>query len=976
MKSRRRTSKSRVLLGFGGLAIFLFFTSIRGLAGFWTDYLWFDSLALSSVWTSVLWAKIGLGLLFTAIFFIALWLNLFIADRLAPTVPLPGPEDELSRRWRQFIARRAILIRSVISLLFALLVGAGVSSQWQSWLFFRNRVDFGIVDQQFGIDVGFYVFQLPFLTFVVNWVFAAIIVIFVVTTIEHYLNGGIRIQGQPGSRVTPQVKAHLSLLLGLLALVKGVGYYLDRYELTLSERGFVTGATYTDIKAQLPALQLLMIVSVFCFGLLIFNIWRRGFTYPIIAVGLWALVASLAGTIYPALVQRFQVEPSESTKEAPYIERNIEMTRLAMGLADVTPRNFDYEPTLTAKEIEENMATVRNVRLLDPAVMRDTFQQTQGIKSFYDFRDIDVDRYEIDGRTTQVVLAARELKQTDLPNNSWESEHIAFTHGYGIAASPAKAIDANGRPDFALADIPVAARPGASSLDVDLPGLYVGEGLKGYAIVGAARDEVDFQDNDDRTEVTRYDGADGVNINSLPRKLAFALRFAEPNLVVSGELGSDSRILYKRDVLDRAKTLAPFLKFDRDPYPAIIDGKVTWILDAYTSTDMFPYAQKVNPRAVRSGDLRSSVNYVRNSVKVVIDAYDGTPEFYIVDDRDPIAKSYRQQFPDLFTDAAPPKELTEHFRYPEDLFRMQTDMWGRYRITEASEFYDAAGAWSVAQDPGNSIGQTAVESVIDASGNIISSSEVRIAPQYLLMRLPGDDDESFVIFRPFVPFSDDDSRKNLEGFMVVHNDPERYGEIEVYEIRSSTPVDGPALFNSNIQTEEEISERVTLLNQNGSTVVPGNLLLIPVENSLLYVRPLYIEATGTTAVPELQLVIVGVGPEVVIADSFEAALASAIPGLNVDLESEPSEATSESATPQDDALEDSTDSSQNEEDTGEYSVEQLLALAQDAFNRADAALRTGDLAGYQRWVETASGYIARAQALVSESPQLDDADAA
>ena len=933
MKSRRRTSKSRVLLGFGGLAIFLFFTSIRGLAGFWTDYLWFDSLALSSVWTSVLWAKIGLGLLFTAIFFIALWLNLFIADRLAPTVPLPGPEDELSRRWRQFIARRAILIRSVISLLFALLVGAGVSSQWQSWLFFRNRVDFGIVDQQFGIDVGFYVFQLPFLTFVVNWVFAAIIVIFVVKTIEHYLNGGIRIQGQPGSRVTPQVKAHLSLLLGLLALVKGVGYYLDRYELTLSERGFVTGATYTDIKAQLPALQLLMIVSVFCFGLLIFNIWRRGFTYPIIAVGLWALVASLAGTIYPALVQRFQVEPSESTKEAPYIERNIEMTRLAMGLADVTPRNFDYEPTLTAKEIEENMATVRNVRLLDPAVMRDTFQQTQGIKSFYDFRDIDVDRYEIDGRTTQVVLAARELKQTDLPNNSWESEHIAFTHGYGIAAAPANAIDANGRPDYALADIPVAARPGASSLDVDLPGLYVGEGLKGYAIVGAARDEVDFQDNDDRTEVTRYDGADGVNINSLPRKLAFALRFAEPNLVVSGELGSDSRILYKRDVLDRAKTLAPFLKFDRDPYPAIIDGKVTWILDAYTSTDMFPYAQKVNPRAVRSGDLRSSVNYVRNSVKVVIDAYDGTPEFYIVDDRDPIAKSYRQQFPDLFTDAAPPKELTEHFRYPEDLFRMQTDMWGRYRITEASEFYDAAGAWSVAQDPGNSIGQTAVESVIDASGNIISSSEVRIAPQYLLMRLPGDDDESFVIFRPFVPFSDDDSRKNLEGFMVVHNDPERYGEIEVYEIRSSTPVDGPALFNSNIQTEEEISERVTLLNQNGSTVVPGNLLLIPVENSLLYVRPLYIEATGTTAVPELQLVIVGVGPEVVIADSFEAALAGAIPGLNVDLESEPSEVTSESATPQDDAPEDSTDSSQNDEDTGEYSVEQLLALAQDAFNR-------------------------------------------
>ncbi len=974
---RRRTNRARVLLGFGGLAVFLFFTSIRGLAGFWTDYLWFDSLSLSSVWASVLWAKIGLGLLFTAIFFVAIWISLFIADRLAPKVRPPGPEDELSRRWQQFTASRSILVRSVISLLFALLVGAGVSSQWQSWLFFTNRVDFGIVDQQFGIDVGFYVFQLPFLTFVVNWAFAAILVILVVTTIEHYLNGGIRLQGQAGSRVTPQVKAHLSLLLGLLALIKGVGYYLDRYELTLSERGFVTGATYTDVKAQLPALQLLMIVSVFCFGLLIFNIWRRGFTYPIIAVGLWALVASLAGTIYPALVQRFQVEPSESTKEAPYIERNIEMTRIAMGLDRVTPRDFDYEPTLSASEIEENLATVRNVRLLDPAVMRDTFQQTQGIKSFYDFRDIDVDRYEIDGRTTQVVLAARELKQTDLPNSSWESEHIAFTHGYGIAAAPANAIDANGRPDYALADIPVAARSGADSLEVDMPGLYIGEGLQGYAIVGATRDEVDFQDNDDRTEVTRYDGADGVEINSLPRKLAFALRFAEPNLVVSGELGSESRILYKRDVVDRAKTLAPFLKFDSDPYPAVIDGKVMWILDAYTSTDMFPYAERVNPRAVRKGDLRSSVNYVRNSIKVVVDAYDGTPNFYVVDDADPIAKSYQLQFPNLFSEETPSTELTEHFRYPEDLFRMQTEMWGRYRITEASEFYDAAGAWSVAQDPGNSIGQTAVESVIDASGNIISSSEVRIAPQYLLMRLPGDEDESFVIFRPFVPFSDDDSRKNLEGFMVVHNDPERYGEIEVYEIRSSTPVDGPALFNSNIQTEEEISERVTLLNQNGSTVVPGNLLLIPVENSLLYVRPLYIEATGTTAVPELQLVIVGVGPEVKIADSFEAALAAAIPGLQADVGSGP---ISASPDPESSSEDDSSSGAPAEPDDldspDELSIEELLAKSREAFDRADAALRAGDLAGYQRWVESAAGYIAKAQRLLGQASSREEADSA
>lgn len=982
MKSRRRrTNRGRILLGVGGLAVFLFFTSIRGLAGFWTDYLWFDSLTMSSVWTSMLWAKIGLGLLFTAVFFVALWANLFLADRLAPKIRPPGPEDELARRWQQFMGRRAILVRSVISLLFALMVGAGVSSQWQSWLFFTNRVDFGIIDQQFGRDVGFYVFQLPFLTFVVSWAFAAILVIFVVTTIQHFLNGGIRVQGQAGSRVTPQVKAHLSLLLGLLALAKGVGYYLDRFELTVSSRGFVDGATYTDVKAQMPALQLLMIVSVFCFGLLVFNIWRRGFTYPIIAVGLWALVATLAGTIYPALVQRFQVEPAESTKELIYIERNIEMTRIAMGLDQVMLQDFNYKPTLSPKDIEENLATVRNVRLLDPAVMRDTFQQTQGIKSFYDFRDIDVDRYEIDGRTTQVVLAARELKQTDLPNTSWESEHIAFTHGYGIAAAPANAIDANGRPAYALADIPVTANDGAAALEIDSPGLYVGEGLKGYALVGATRDEMDFQDDDDRTEVTRYDGADGVGIGSLARKLAFALRFAEPNLVVSGEVGPETRILYKRDVVDRAKTLAPFLKFDQDPYPAIVEGRVMWILDAYTSTDMFPYAQRVNPRAVRSGDLRSSLNYVRNSIKVVIDAYDGAPTFYIVDDDDPLAQSYRQQFPQLFSDTPPPLEIAKHFRYPEDLFRIQTDMWGRYRINDPAEFYDAAGAWSIAQDPGNSIGLTAVESVIDAAGNVISSSEVRVAPQYLLLRLPGAEDESFVIFRPFVPFSDDDSRKNLKGFMVVHNDPGRYGEIEVYEIRSSAPVDGPALFNSNIQTEEEISERLTLLNQNGSAVVPGNLLLIPVGNSLLYVRPLFIEATGTTAVPELQLVIVGVGPEVVIADSFESALAKAIPGLNIDLKSglveqDPSFASGDQDDDSDrsDADSESGDPEADDE-SGDVSIEELLALSRAAFERADAALRTGDLAGYQQWVDTAAGYIAKAQELLTQL-SLNDSDAA
>ncbi len=979
----KRRNRGRILLVASALVVLVLITSLRGLAGFYTTYLWFDSLGFSSVWATVLWARVGLGLLFTAIFFVLLWVNLYIADRLAPAVRPPGPEEEVIGRWHQAIQGRTGLVRSGISVLFALLAGAGVSSQWQDWLFFTNRVDFGIVDQQFGRDVGFYVFQLPFLSFIVSWAFAAILIVFIVTAAQHYLNGGIRLQTRSRNRVTPQVKAHLSLLLGLLALAKAVGYYLDQFELTLSTRGFVDGASYTDVKAQLPALRLLIIISVFVFGLLVFNIWRRGFTYPVIAVGLWALVASLAGTIYPAFVQRFQVEPSESTKEAPYIERNIEMTRIALGLDNVTPRRFEFTPELSSSAVANNLATVRNVRLLDPGVVKDTFQQTQGIKSFYDFTDIDVDRYDINGQPTQVVISARELNQGDLPNESWESQHISYTHGYGLAAAPSNAVDANGRPNYVLADIPAATTSGADSLALTQAGLYFGEDLDGYAIVGAERTEVDFQQADDTVENTRYDGADGVGVGGLLRRAAFALRFAEPNILISSQMTSESRILYIRDVVDRARTLAPFLDFDNDPFPAVIDGEVKWILDAYTTSSMFPYAQGINARAVVRGDLRDNeINYVRNSVKVVIDAYDGSVEFYIIDPDDPMAASYARQFPDLFSDDEPPMEIRAHFRYPEDLFRIQTDMWGRYRINGAADFYDAAGAWSVAQDPGNAVGVVAEEQVVDAQGVVVSSTEVRIAPQYLLMRLPEEDAESFVIFRPFVPFSEDDSRKNLEGFMIAHNDPDRYGQIEIYDIASATQVDGPAQFNSNIQTEQEISSAITLLNRDGSVVRQGNVLLIPVENSLVYVRPLYVEATGSTAIPELQKVIVGVGPNLVIGDTFEEALEGAVPGLEIDLEPDGSvsigggDSTEEPAEEPDDTVDDGDAGGGDEEaapgggeSDDELSLVELIEAARDAFDRADAALRRGDLAAYQEALEEAEDYVARAALLLP--PEAD-----
>ncbi len=950
----------------GVIALFTFITSLRGLAGFWTDYLWFDALGFGAVFRRILWARIGLGLLFTGVFFGLLYVNLWVADRLGPTVRPKGPEEDLVERYHAVVGQRTNLVRFVISAVFALIAGVGVSSQWENWLLFTNRVDFGVSDAQFEKDVGFYVFQLPFLTYVVGWLFAAILIIFIVTAVAHYLNGGIRIQQPPAKRVSAAVKGHLSLLLGLLALVKAAGYYFDQFELTLSTRGFVDGASYADVNAQLPAIRLLIIISLFSFALLIFNIWRRGFTYPIIAVGLWALVAMIAGTAYPAIVQRFQVDPNESQREEIFIERNIAATRLALGIDAVTERSFDYSPELTASQITDNIDTVTNVRLLDPGIIGDTFNQLQGIRGFYNFGDVDVDRYEIDGRTTQVVLSARELLTSGLPNSSWESEHVAFTHGYGIAVAPANGVNANGRPEFVVGDIPTRQAANAPDLQLEEPGLYFGEGLGGYALVGAERDETDYQQVDDTTAETRYDGEGGVSVGGIFRRAAFALRFADPNLVISGQIQGSSRVIYIRDIRSRVEELAPFLAYDADPYPIVLEGRIQWVVDAYTTTDRYPYGERADTSGLVGGSgLNRRFNYVRNSVKIVVDAYHGSVDFYIIDESDPLAQSYKKMFPALFANGAPSAELASHFRYPEDLFRVQTNMWGRYRIGNPSEFYDASGRWAVAQDPGDIIGQVQTQAVLDEAGVVIGSTEKRIDPQYLLMRLPNDAEESFLMFRPFVPFSQEDERRNLQGFMVAHSDPGRYGEIEVFEVPSDLVVDGPTQFNSNIQTEVDISREITLLNGNGSQVRQGNLLLIPIENSIIYVRPLFVEATTGTAVPEVQQVIVGLGDSIIMRPTLEEALSELIPGLDISLIGgleltplDPADPVPDPDDPPD------TTTPPVTAPTGDETAAELLDLAAAAFNDADAALRAGDLAGYQAAVTEAEGLIAQARELL------------
>jgi len=973
----RSANRGRIILIVVAAALLALFASLRGIAGFYTDYLWYDSLGFSEVFTGVLGTKIFLAVAFTLLFFVLLWTNLYIADRIAPKFRLPGPEEDFVERYQQLIGRRAGLVRVVVALLFALIAGVGVSGQWRDWLLFRNAVSFGEQDPLFDTDIGFYVFRLPFLSFLVSWTFAAIVIITVVTAAAHYLNGGIRVQA-PTPRVTPQVKAHLSVLLGALALLKAAGYWLQRYELTLSTRGYVDGAGYTDVKAQLPAINLLILISLFAAVLLIVNIRSRGWVLPVIAVGLWGLVAVVAGAIYPAFIQRFRVQPAESTREAEYIQRNIDATRRAIGLDEVEIIDYPMKDP-TEVDLEAYPGTIRHIRQLDPGIVLPTFQGLQGIRSFYQFSDVDVDRYEIDGEVTQVVVGARELNTDGLPVDSWEGVHLRYTNGYGLALAPANRVTENGRPLFEIGNLPPTSLQGAPV--IEQPSIYFGEGLPGYAIVDTEAQEIAYV-SDEGEQTTSHSGEGGVGIGSPLRRVAFALRFWNLNPLLSNYITGDSRILYVRDVRERVEKLAPFLDFDADPYPVLIDGRLSWIIDAYTTTSRYPYAQRADTSQLPgSSGLDHRFNYIRNSVKAVVDAYNGFITFYVVDEEDPLIRAYRKAFPDLFVSGSEaPDELRAHFRYPEDLFRVQTNMWGRYHLGTPGRFYSQSDAWNVAQDPSvTQRGGAQVTQTTNAAGEVGPAREQRIAPYYQLMQLPGrsgepPSDAQFVLLRPFVPASEDDSiqSRRLSAFMVAGSDPENYGRLQVYVMPAGRLPDGPSQVAASIQQENNIAQELSLLDQAGSEVRQGNLLLLPIDDSIIWVRPIYVRAPGPTSVPELRKMVVTVGERSYMGDNLAEALELAFGEAPEEVPEEvpePEETTPpvDGQPPTTTTTVPSTTSSTAPSTTvpSDASVADLLAEADRLFAEADAALDRGDLGAYQRAVDQARELVRRASGQLS-----------
>jgi uncharacterized protein len=968
----RRATRGRVLI-VAVILLFILITSLRSIADFYTDYLWFEELKFTSVFRGVLVVQVLLAVVFCVLFFALMWGNLVIADRLAPRFRPTGPEDELVQRYREALGTHANAVRVVVAVVFALFAGIGTRSQWNNWVLFRHATSFGVKDPQFGRDVSFFVFKLPFINFFIGWLFVSIVITLVVTVVFHYLNGGIRVQS-PVQRVTPQVKAHISVLLGGLALVKAVGYWFERFSLDLSTKHVVDGATYTSVHADLPAMTLLILIAVFAAGLFIYNIYQKGWTLPIIAVGLWGLVWILVGLVYPWAIQTFKVKPAEIVREKPYIQRNINATRAAYDLTNVATHAFSGSGTLQATDFTPGSTddtTISNVRLLDPGYVNNAFNKLQEIKTYYTFPDLDTDRYQIGGVLTPTLIAVREISENDVPGG-FVNQKLEYTHGYGLALSPSNntGVQADGTPNFVVSDIPPVSAKGAPTLNVQ-PRVYYGEQGGNYVITDSAQPELDYLNATTGNQVNyQYTGTGGVAMGSWLRRAAFALRFGDINLVLSGLVTSKSRIQYVRNISERVHKAAPFLKYDADPYAVLVNGSIYWIYDAYTVTDQYPYSQQADTTRVAAGSgLSGTFNYVRNSVKVVIDAYNGSMKFYVVDPSDPIIETYEKAFPDLFTPGNQmPAALQAHVRYPEDLFEIQTNMYGRYHLTDPTDFYTQGNAWTISQDPGEGPPSTTSNSgsTVNAAGQVVLNRQPRMPPVYSLITLPGETNQTFAILQPFVPVSPSDKQQNLTAIMTAQPDPNGFSQMDVYYTPAGQQIDGPALVNAAINANPDISKEITLLNTNGSSVVFGNVVTVPIKQSVLYVQPLYVQS-ASNPVARLDDVIVVYQGAAYHGGTLDSALCGTPFGAPF-CDMPDGQVPSPSSNTNGNSGSTGTPTTSPTSVPASSTVQQLLADAQTHFQNANNALSATppNLGTYQT-------EIAAAQSDVNEAAQLSGA---
>lgn len=944
-------------------AVIALVVAFTGFTAIWTEKLWFESTGFGSVFSTLVRTRIGLFLVFGLVMTLVVGLNLALAYRYRPIFRPASPEQVSLDRYREAVRPIRVLLLAGVSLAIGAFAGATASGKWREYMLWRNGSDFGSKDPYFKKDIGFYVFDLPWLHFLVDFTMSVLIVALLVAAIVHYLYGGIRLQSSQ-DRFSGAAAAQLSVLLGFFVLIKGVDYYLDRFDLLNESGSLVTGMNYTDDHAVLPAKNILMFIALICALLFFANVIRRTWLLPSVGLGLLALSSILLGLLWPGIVQQFQVEPSQADKEAPYIKKNIDATRDAYDIDDAVITPYAGKTTLNRKQQELATKIIPGIRLVDPQVVRATFEQIQQVTNYYSVADVlDVDRYTIDGQERDLVVGVRELNQDGMPDDSknWSNLHTVYTHGYGVIAAYGNQRGADNEtqttgdaPEWAEESIPPTGVLSDLTPDGYRGQIYFGEQSPEYSIVGkASEDAKDVELDLPGSEKSRntYTGKAGVDVGGTFRQVLYSWKFGEPNIALSGRVNENSKILYDRNPRQMVEKVAPWLTIDSDPFPAVVDGKVVWLLDGYTTTDQYPLSERGSYQDMTSDALDNGnefrtlptdeINYMRNAVKAVVDAYDGTVTLYAWDEEDPLLQAWRKAFPGTVKDKSEiPAELLEHMRYPEDMFKVQRYQLASYHVTDAKNFYEGNARWQVPEDP--------------------SKSGTLQPPYRLSVNTPsGGDEPVFSLTSVYVP----NKKNNLSAFVSVDADASKpdYGTLRVLTLPGNTQIDGPGQIAGNFGADEDVQKVIQSLSKNANVrLVYGNLLTLPVGEGLLYVQPLYSIRSGNSSAnyPVLSFVLVSFGDKQGVGKTIAEAVQNVLQvnGAAIDK-----------------GAETGGKNGNGDQSVGTLSqqVLDLLEQADAKFKQAQVALKDGDLAAYGKATKRAEALVGKA--LVAANQAAEDA---
>jgi uncharacterized membrane protein (UPF0182 family) len=898
----------------------------------YTDWLWFGSVGLTGVFSTVLANQIVLFFA-AAVLFLALYLpSAFLARRLARRFEYLAPPDEdvlwayiarVGARMGEPSAYSRIVHVGILLLgvLLAVIMGSVASGQWPVLVRFWEQVPFGTTDPIFGRDVAYFVFTLPFLRAAHSWLLGTFVLVatttFAVYAVVSAYELGVNLE-RVIFNVPRSVKLHVAGLIAVLMLLVAANHLLDVYELVYSTRGVTYGASYTDVRAEMPALYIMAAVAAIAAALILVSALIGAIRPAITGLAVWALVAVVGGLVFPNLVESFEVKPNQLEKERPYVENGIALTRRAFGLDAIQESFYPAEDAVTADDIRNNPETVRNIRLWDHRPLQETLNQIQSIRSYYTFVDVDVDRYQVDGGYRQVMVSARELNRQGLPAQAqtWVNQRLKFTHGYGVTMALVAAVAEEGRPRLIVQDVPPRG-----DIEITRPEVYFGTRPSDYAMIRTTEAEFDYPRGDENVE-TRHAGGAGIRIGGLLSRLALAIRLRDVNLLISGAIREDTELLWRRTVRERVERIAPFLLQDNDPYVVVADGQLYWLLDTYTYSASYPYSQPTfwQPRVPRAPGLW--LNYIRNSVKVVVNAYDGSVQFYVSDPSDPIIQTYQRVFPTLFRPLSEmPPSLRQHIRYPEDLFKIQADRFLSFHMQDPTVFYNREDSWATATEKVGS-----------------NSQPVDVDPYYVVMRLPGEPREEFLLMQPFTPLN----KTNMIAWLAARSDEPNYGKLVVYKYPKERLIFGPMQVEGRIDQDPTISSQFTLWSQAGSRVIRGNMLVIPLGSSNLYVEPVYLQAENGP-IPELKRVVVSTGNRVVMEPTLEEALMKLFAGS-------PGVVPSVGSTAATGAQTGGQPTTQAVPGTGAAGgTAELAAVIQSAnqhYARAQEALRAGDWARY------------------------------